>query len=221
MAQLLPPVPRIIEHTHLSLRHEGARALNSCGIPCVLWGEDLLRHFEVPTLIFDRFFLVANPEVASSKIESFGFHRLPPNPRYRWLEELTQGSIRLSNPSGQHSDEDVDHPAVVLLPSAAWHFPLSPSNQLSDIVPPLHVIIESYIDTWLDAKTLDFCCHLRTHIAYLKDYVKDVKDSSFPGLLRYGYQQDFWRSYLKWPIHENEKPKWRRRRQAELVPVHP
>ena len=214
MAQTLAQASRLNEHTRLLLGHEGAKALKACDIPCILWGEDLLIHFGVPTVIFDRFLLVANPQVASLKLESLGFHRLPPNPRYRYLEELTQDSIRLSNPSDQRGDENVDHPALVLLPSAAWHFPF---NELSDFVPPLHTVIESYIDTWLDAKTLDFRSRLKTHIAYLKDYVQDVKAPGFPSLLKYEYQRDFWRSYLKSPIYENEKAEWRKRRQSERV----
>src|SRR3984957_2133218 len=57
--------------------HAGTKALESCGIPCAVWGEDLLRHFGVPTIIFDHFLLVPNPETAASELESFGFHSLP------------------------------------------------------------------------------------------------------------------------------------------------
>jgi len=92
MSQLLP-APR--KHGN---RHEGTKALKSCGIPCAVWGEDLLRHFGVPTIIFDHFMLVPNPETAASKLESLGFHPLPPNPRYLFLEAFTRNSIRLSSP---------------------------------------------------------------------------------------------------------------------------
>jgi len=210
MSQLLP-APR--KHGN---RHEGAEALKSCGIPCTVWGEDLLRHFGVPTIIFDHFLLVPNVETAASKLESLGFHPLPPNPRYRFLEELTRNSIRLSH--GQYID---DHPAVVLLPACAWHFSMRLSSPKSDIIPPLSAVIESYIDTSLDAKTLYFRCHLGTHMAYLAEYSKDAKDPGFPGILRYKYQQDFWRSYLKRPIYDNERAEWRRRRQSELLPADP
>ena len=189
MSQLLP-APREHGNTYPSRGHEGARALKSCGIPCAVWGEDLLRHFGVPTIIFDHFLLVPNPESAASKLESLGFHPLPPNPRYRFLEELTRNSIRLSHASGQHIN---DHPAVVLLPADASHFSMSLLSPKSDINPPLSAVIESYIDTLLDAETLYFRCHLRTHMAYLAEYVKDAKDPGFPGILRYKYQQDFWR----------------------------
>jgi len=91
----------------------------------------------------------------------------------------------------------------------------------SDIISPLSAVIESYIDTYLDAEMLYFRCHLRTHMAYLAKYVKDAKDPGFPGMLRYKYQQDFWRSYLIKPIHDNEKAEWRRRRQSELLPADP
>jgi hypothetical protein len=89
----------------------------------------------------------------------------------------------------------------------------------SDIIPPLSAVIESYIDTSLDAKALYFRYHLRTHMAYLAEYVKDAKDPSFPSVLRYKYQQDFWRSYLKSPIYVKEKAEWQKRRQSELLPA--
>ena len=212
----LSPAPREYGNTYPYYGHEGTKALKSCGIPCAVWGEDLLRHFGVPTIIFDHFLLVPNPEIAALKLESLGFHPLPPNPRYRFLEELTRNSIRLSH--GQHID---DHPAVVLLPADAWHFSMSLLSSKLDIIPPLSAVIESYIDTSLDTKTLYFHCRLRTHMAYLAEYVKDVKDPKFPSTLRHKYQQDFWRLYLKSPIYVKEKAEWRSRRQSELLPADP
>jgi hypothetical protein len=53
------------------------------------------------------------------------------------------------------------------------------SSPKSDIIPPLSAVIESYIDTLLDAKTLDFRCHLGTHMTYLAEYSKDVEDPGF------------------------------------------
>jgi hypothetical protein len=95
------------------------------------------------------------------------------------------------------------------------------SSPKSDIIPPLSAVIESYIDTYLDAEMLYFRCHLRTHMAYLVKYVKDVKDPGFPDMLRYKYQQDFWRSHLKSPIFVNKKAEWLWRRQSELSPADP
>jgi hypothetical protein len=79
MSQLLPT--RQHGNTYPFRGHEGIKALKSCGIPCAVWGEDLLRHFGVPTIIFDHFLLVSNPETAASKLESYGFYPLPLNPR--------------------------------------------------------------------------------------------------------------------------------------------
>ena len=217
MSQLLP-APRQHGNNNPFRGHEGTKALKSCSIPFAVWGEDLLRHFGVPTIIFDHFLLVPNPETAASKLESRGFHPLPPNPRYCFLEELTRNSIRLSHASGQHID---DHLAVVLLPADAWHFSMSLLSPKSDIIPPLPAVIESYIDTYLDAEMLYFRCHLSTHMAYLAEYVRDTKDPGFPGMLRYKYQQDFWRSFLISPVYVNKKDEWLRRRQSELLPADP
>jgi hypothetical protein len=45
----------------------------------------------------------------------------------------------------------------------------------SDVIPPLSAVIESYIDTSLDAETPYFRSDLRTHMAYLAEHVKDAK----------------------------------------------
>jgi hypothetical protein len=214
----LPLTPREHGNTCPCREHEGAKAHKSCGILCAVWGEDLLRHFGVPTVIFDHFFLVAEPERAASKLESLGFHPLPPNPGYRFLEEFTRNSIRLSHVSGQLID---DYSAVVLLSADAWHFSMSLLSPKSDMIPPLSAVIESYIDISLHAMTIHFRSRLDTHMAYLADYVKDAKDPGFPGTLRYKYQQDFWRSYLERLIYSKEKAEWRRRRQSELLPADP
>jgi hypothetical protein len=49
---LLPPR---VGNTYPNLRHEATKALKSCGTTCAVWGEDLLRHYGVPTIIFDHF----------------------------------------------------------------------------------------------------------------------------------------------------------------------
>jgi hypothetical protein len=180
-------------------------------------GEDLLIQYGVPTIIFDHFLLVLSPETAASKLESLGFHRLPPNRRYRFLEELTRNSIRLSHASGQHID---DHPAVVLLAADAWHFSTRLLSPESDLIPLLSTVVESYIDTSLDAKALGFRCHLDAHMAYLSMY-SEANDPGFPDTLRHKYQQDFWRKYLKELIPDKEKAEWRKRRQSELLPANP
>jgi hypothetical protein len=220
MSQVLLETPREHCNTYRYPGHEGSKALQSCGIQCAVWGEDLLWHLGVPTAVFDHFLLVANPEKAASKLKSLGFRPLPLNPRYRFLQELTRNSIRLQAP-GQRIDEHMDQPTVVLLPADAWHFSMRLLHPKSDIIPPLYAIIESYIDTSLDAETLDFRCHLGTHMGYIAEYVKDAKDPGLPGMLRYKYQQDYWRTYLKSPIFDNERAFWRARRQAELFPADP
>jgi hypothetical protein len=60
MSQLLL-TPREHGNSYPYNGHEGAKVLNSCGIPCAIWGEDLLIHFGVPTVIFDHFFVGTQP----------------------------------------------------------------------------------------------------------------------------------------------------------------
>jgi hypothetical protein len=102
----------------------------------------------------------------------------------------------------------------VLLPVDTWNFSVSLLSPKSDIIPPLSAVIESYIDTSLEAQTLYLRCRLGTYMVYLAEYSKAAKDPGSPGTLRYRYQQDFWRSHLEKPIYDSEKAEWR---QSELL----
>jgi hypothetical protein len=78
------------------LRHIGPQTLLLKGVPCVIWAEDALHHYGVPTVVFDMFCLVEDEISAAQKLEETGFSRLPEDPVYSYhLPELVTGRPRL------------------------------------------------------------------------------------------------------------------------------
>jgi hypothetical protein len=43
-------------------RFSPCRILYEVGVPCVIWGEDALTAYDIPTIVFDLFLLVHDPE---------------------------------------------------------------------------------------------------------------------------------------------------------------
>jgi hypothetical protein len=56
-------------------RYEAPATLTSHGIPCVIWAEDALSHYGVPTVVFDPFLLVDDPEAAAECLCNAGYIR--------------------------------------------------------------------------------------------------------------------------------------------------
>lgn len=63
-------------------RYEPCDILLRAGIPCKVWGEDVLTFYGVPTVVFDLFVLVPSPEMASQALKDQGYVLTTPNPRF-------------------------------------------------------------------------------------------------------------------------------------------
>lgn len=46
-------------------RFSPCRILYEAGVPCVIWGEDALTAYDIPTIVFGLFLLVHDPESAA------------------------------------------------------------------------------------------------------------------------------------------------------------
>jgi len=185
------------------------------------WGESALRAYGVRTIVFDTMILVDTPELASKELERNGFHRIATDEQDVDNPELYKDAIRLVRSRSQDDTTDgAGHTAngmsvsnaaqaVALLPAAVWHFPISllTTNKQS-MCPPLHEMVSSLTDTWLDAKTLPQICQLRTYLSYVKAYVPVTLESSFVGTLRHQYHQDFWKAYQEGDIKPRQRSYW-------------
>ena len=84
-----------LRKTRLLRRYEAPTILISHGIPCAVWAEDALSHYGVPTVVFDLFLLVDDPEVAVECLRNAGYIRTPQNPRFANIPQLSEGLPRL------------------------------------------------------------------------------------------------------------------------------
>ena len=70
-------------------RYEPCRLLFEQGIPCMIWGEDALAAYHVPTRPSDLFLLLHDPEAAASELQACGYTRAPVNARFEFIPELS------------------------------------------------------------------------------------------------------------------------------------
>lgn len=78
-------------------RHWPCRILHDHGIPCVVWFEDAIAHYGVPTVVFDLYILVPDIETAADVLFQDGWNL------------VSQGK-------GKIARADVDHPQQRLTP---------------------------------------------------------------------------------------------------------
>ena len=204
-----------MEHAKPTDRFTALRTLKSHGIGCVLWWEDALKHFGVPTVVFDVFILVADPPAAAQVLKAAGWQEVPTDRRYRFAPEFTRNSIRLSHTPYLVSAEDDLTPSAVLLPALAWHVSESTLARFPDPFPPLNLFVEAFIDVWLDTEDDGFRSHLGVAQAYLLDYVEETKPERLH--LNSGYHADCWRAYSTCYISlEPQRKHWQDRRRKEI-----
>ncbi|KAI9762268.1 MAG: hypothetical protein M1840_001447 [Geoglossum simile] len=79
-------------------RYRAPQLLLDKGIPCVIWGEDALAHYGVPTGRFDLFLLVHDPTQAAECLTAAGF-LVGSNDRYKYLPQLHEGVPRFIDPT--------------------------------------------------------------------------------------------------------------------------
>ncbi|WEW60897.1 hypothetical protein PRK78_006385 [Emydomyces testavorans] len=78
-------------------RYEPCDTLIHHGIPCRVWCEDVLAVYGVPTVVFDLFVLVPDPDEAAETLvaKAGGYVRTQANPRYARIPQLSREAPRL------------------------------------------------------------------------------------------------------------------------------
>ena len=217
MPKLVPEQPH--ESKPIYSLYEASRALKSCGIHCSIWCEGLLWHLNARTILFDHFFLVADPEAAAQALEHLGYRRLEIDFRYRFMMELFKGAVRLAHPSDPteeiENDSGIGTPAAILLPAATWHFPIDQLNEMTDVLPPIPLVASSFIDTWLDAETIALQACLLSYLSYTVAYVKQAQIPRFEDQLQFGYQRDIWHELNGLSMLGSKRLMWLKQREAE------
>jgi hypothetical protein len=180
-------------------RHVGPKALILKGVPCVIWAEDALHHYGVPTVVFDLFCLVEDEISAAQKLEEAGFLRIPEDPIYSYhLPELVKDRPRLRLSQENLTTKKADSTTIVLLRAKSWKYPPELlSRNASVLFPTLPSFLGGIMDAWLDAQDVGYRAHLRTHLAYIYGHVRKVSDPSFVDSLRQSHHKAFHNLYLR------------------------
>jgi hypothetical protein len=194
-------------------RFEAPATLLRHGISCAVWAEDALWHYGARTVCFDLFLLVENPEEAAQCLESAGYSRALPNPRYRFIPELHVLPRFKKGPFD--NVEDIRATYIAFLQAQQCCYSLPQASTLKDLVPPLPALIDSIIDAWLDATTTDYAVHLQAHLAYLRGGCPKARDPLFMNELKPEHRDFYLRSLSHIGIGA-EREKWRRVRDSFL-----
>ncbi|RDL42340.1 uncharacterized protein BP5553_02319 [Venustampulla echinocandica] len=193
-------------------RFQPCYLLRESKIPCVVWFEDAVAHYGVPTIVFDFYILVPDTDLAAEVLVKAGWtlakqkeprigtatvdtsHRClnPPTPDRDCLPTKWDGIGTRPLPS----KEPPGPTTTILLPAANWNFPLprfSHSRTVSylDFFPPLLGLLDALIGSLLDNPHPDssLWLHIMLHIGYLYQYVPALKKRDFAEGLKYEHRQ--------------------------------
>jgi hypothetical protein len=200
----LPRKTKFIELTgNLSngedIRYNACRILYKAGVPCLIWGEDALTGYGIPTIVFDLFLLVHDPEEAAAWLAESGFYRTKPNPRFRDIPQMSDRVPRLTQLPAANREksfgeitelpeaDDINAPGVILLPAKQWRYNLPHTVAgIEDFIPPLATFLDRLLELWMDIPESDskLRMHIATHIGYFYLYTKEVRNPGFEKQLR-------------------------------------
>jgi hypothetical protein len=196
------------------VRLEPCDVLRQSGVPCLLWLEDAIFQYGVPTIGFDLFILVADPEVAANTLRDSGWIDIAPA-EARSCNFLTQTSPithRCLKPPGikdlgDFDDDDLigelppppsqDPPGptiTVLLRAQDCHVSIEPLSlrtmETGNFTPPLAVLMNGLISSVLDAPpSTELEWRLVIQLAYLYGHCKATQTAEFAAELEYENRQ--------------------------------
>ncbi|KAE8150968.1 hypothetical protein BDV25DRAFT_153471 [Aspergillus avenaceus] len=170
-------------------RYRPCRVLDDNQIPYVVWFEDALHHYGVPTVVFDLYILVPSIEIAADCLVKAG-----------WALQSghTIGMAEVQIPQQRLVLPGETEMQTVLLSVSDWKFSLDDSRRrvslskgVDVVIPPLPSLLDALIETWLDGPSDDptLLLHLACQVNYLYDYVPVLKERSFADQMRYEHRQ--------------------------------
>lgn len=180
-------------------RFEACPILWEAGITCIIWAEDALGSFGIPTGVNDVFLLVNDPPAAAQALRLSGMRDMPVNPMYKHIPQLSTEVIRLAHlPSSIVPTEDVNvvagmvRPAVVLLSAKRWHYSLSSTVTDRDTYwPDMASTLNSLMATWMSLTEQDqgLIGHLGILMGYFYLYLEATQADDFANQLSREHRQ--------------------------------
>lgn len=189
-------------------RQEPASLFHKKGIPCVVWLEDALAHYGVPTVVFDLYLLVPDIDAAAQVLAEHGWANAEAqSAEYHFLSRHADiPRRRLTPPGGVEPTTSEPSPwpplppskepprptTTVLLLAKDWRYPpvklessltKGPFPELNDL---LDSLISSLLD-WQDYPGVER--HVSVQICYLYAHVAEVKQVAFADKLKFENRQ--------------------------------
>ncbi|KAL4965199.1 uncharacterized protein BDV14DRAFT_208818 [Aspergillus stella-maris] len=191
---------------HIEARYDPCLLLEQNGIPYVVWFEDALHYYGVPTVVFSLCLLVLDMDIAADCLQSL-----------EWVADMQCapriGNAEVENPRILQLQSPSSDTELVLLKASDWKFSLSADSilerptvervlggegmesrssdkQLS--FPRLPDLLNSLIESWLVEASIenpDLSIHLAVQFSYLYEYVPTLKERSFAEQLKYEHHQ--------------------------------
>ncbi|GAB1317983.1 hypothetical protein MFIFM68171_08193 [Madurella fahalii] len=191
-------------------RYEPASILHKEGIPCVVWFEDAVAHYGVPTVVFDLHLLVLDIDAAARVLRKHGWTQAEAQSaeyhflgRYQDIQRCrldlpvgtAPGTAELglgSSPPLAPANEPQSPTTTVLLSADDWKYSCEKlaSSLKEGPIPQLHDLLDSLIKS-----VLDWEGHSRlennvsVYISCLYKYVAQVKEKTFAEGLKYENRQ--------------------------------
>ncbi|KAL2064668.1 hypothetical protein VTL71DRAFT_3806 [Oculimacula yallundae] len=200
----------------LDARFQACSLLLEAGIPCVVWCEDAVAHYGVPTVVFELYVLVPDIDEAAKVLTQKGWSVGDETQSMFGNAQLLSAHRSLIPPIDSNANLDIYIPVLsteiipvtelppppskripapvktILLPAAEWNFtlPLYDGSPTS-IFPPLPKLLDGLIDKLLDDPLTDnmFWVHLAVLISYLYGNVSVLRQKAFAEKLTFDHRQ--------------------------------
>ncbi|KAL5332475.1 hypothetical protein BJX70DRAFT_130218 [Aspergillus crustosus] len=184
-----------VVETRARTRYDSCLVLNKNDIPYVVWFEDAIRHYGVPTVQFNLYILAQDIDIAAECLIRAGWIVDTKSPHQVGGADIQTPQVPVFSPNQKTK--------TVLLPASDWKFALTAetsllrvplrdeSPELTVSFPPLPGLLDALIESWLDGRNDDptLLLHLACQINYLYEYTPDLKERSFAEKLKLEHRQ--------------------------------
>lgn len=176
-------------------RHVPCMQLCERRIPCLLWFEDALACYGVPTVVFDLYILVADIDQAAQALIEMGSTDAGPlvSDYYFLMGPAPQRRLHLPGCNPAINPTTPPYSATtVLLPAADWNVPIERLHSTSrdGFLPPLNLLIDALIDSLLDSPDDTLLqTRLTTYVSYLYDHCAALKTQQFADNMQLDHRQ--------------------------------
>ena len=167
----------------MNLRLETIAILQKHNIPICIWGEDALRFYGVPTVVFELYILVPDScliEASTILSTSPSYRQEQPDEKSMEVHPFRQCFLKYWSHRFLGSWSEVT--GVQLLPAQEFaHFVISPETTVEGMYPKLSALIEALVEKYLEPVEelgeVAYRTHTFMYLLYLGEHASKDRDS--------------------------------------------